>query len=335
MPAWIDLTARLARAPVVSIASIRGRARGAGSEFVLACDLRFASRENTLLGQFEVRMGFIPGGGPMARLSRLVGRGRALEILLVADDFDGPRAEQYGYVNRVIADDKLDDEVEEMASRLARFDREAIALTKSYVNQVTLPPDSELPPPLTDFREAFGRPGPVARLAKLEALGLNTDSDLERRLGTRVVEAAPDVMPESPARSDGIVLTHFIVSGDIERSRRFYTEVLGGRTVRSGEPSYVALANSWIIINVGGGPTDDKPAVTLETPPDPDRASSFPNIRVADIQAVYEEWSARGAEFLTPPKQHETEIRCYIRDPDGHLIEVGQTTLASGWRPPS
>jgi predicted enzyme related to lactoylglutathione lyase len=107
---------------------------------------------------------------------------------------------------------------------------------------------------------------------------------------------------------------------------RFYAEVLGGETVRKGEPSIVALANSWIIINVGGGPTDDKPTVTLETPRDPDRVSSFLNIRVADIEAVYAEWCARGAQFLTPPKEHETEIRCYIRDPDGHLIEVGQTT---------
>jgi catechol 2,3-dioxygenase-like lactoylglutathione lyase family enzyme len=133
-------------------------------------------------------------------------------------------------------------------------------------------------------------------------------------------------MAEFPAPSEGIALTHFIVSADVERSRRFYTEVLGGETVRAGEPSMVALANSWIIINVGGGPTDDKPTVILETPPDPNRVSSFLNIRVADINAVYDEWSARGAEFLTPPKQHATEIRCYIRDPDGHLIEVGQAT---------
>jgi catechol 2,3-dioxygenase-like lactoylglutathione lyase family enzyme len=135
-------------------------------------------------------------------------------------------------------------------------------------------------------------------------------------------------MAEFPAPKDGITLTHFIVSDDVGRSRRFYTEVLGGETVAAGEPSFVALANSWIIINVGGGPTDDKPTVVLETPPDPDRVSAFLNIRVADIQAVYDEWSARGAEFLTPPKQHESEIRCYIRDPDGHLIEVGQTTRA-------
>jgi catechol 2,3-dioxygenase-like lactoylglutathione lyase family enzyme len=136
-----------------------------------------------------------------------------------------------------------------------------------------------------------------------------------------------------------MVAAHFIVSDDVERSRRFYTEVLGGKTVISGEEgdevTYVSLANTWIIMNVGGGPTDDKPTVTLETPPDPDRVSSFLNIRVADIQAVYEEWSARGAEFLTPPKRHETEIRCYVRDPDGYIIEVGQTTLDRGWRPPS
>jgi enoyl-CoA hydratase/carnithine racemase len=117
---------------VVSIASIRGRARGAGSEFVLACDMRFASRENALLGQFEVGTGLVSGGRPMARLSRLVGHGRALEILLVADGLDGPRAEQYGYVNRVIADDRLDDEVDEIASRLARCDHDAIARTKSH-----------------------------------------------------------------------------------------------------------------------------------------------------------------------------------------------------------
>jgi enoyl-CoA hydratase/carnithine racemase len=134
MHAWLDLLVRLSRAPVVSIASIRGRARGAGSEFLLACDLRFASRENTLLGQFEVGLGVVPGGRPMARLSRLVGRGRALEILLVADDLDARRAEQYGYVNRTIADADLDDEVEAMASRLAIFDHEAIARTKSYVD---------------------------------------------------------------------------------------------------------------------------------------------------------------------------------------------------------
>lgn len=132
-------------------------------------------------------------------------------------------------------------------------------------------------------------------------------------------------MADFPRPKEGIVLTHFIVSDDVERSRRFYADVLGGETVRHGEPSCVALANGFIIINAGGGPTEDKPTVTLETPPDPDRVSAFLNIRVADIQAVYEEWSARGAEFLAPPEKRRTEYRCYMRDPDGHLIEVGQS----------
>jgi catechol 2,3-dioxygenase-like lactoylglutathione lyase family enzyme len=133
-------------------------------------------------------------------------------------------------------------------------------------------------------------------------------------------------MAEFPAPKEGMLLTHFIVSGDIERSRRFYTEVLGGELVLEGEPSIVALANGWVIINVGGGPTDDKPTVTLEAPNDPNRVSAFLNIRVADVQQVYADWSARGATFLTPPVDHGREIRCYVRDPDGHLIEVGQST---------
>src|SRR5262245_42370318 len=133
-------------------------------------------------------------------------------------------------------------------------------------------------------------------------------------------------MAERPNPSQGIVLTHFIVSDDVERSTGFYSAVLGGEVVRTGEPSIVQLANSWIIINVGGGPTVDKPDVILETPPDPTRSRSFLNIRVADIAQVYEDWSAKGAEFITPPQDMGSELRCYIRDPDGHLIEVGQTT---------
>ncbi len=133
-------------------------------------------------------------------------------------------------------------------------------------------------------------------------------------------------MAEFPAPKDGIVLTHFIVSNDIERSRRFYTEILGAELLLDGEPSIVQLANGWVIINVGGGPTDDKPTVTLEAPRDPNLVSSFLNIRVADIEAIYADWRARGAQFLTEPKDHGREIRCYLRDPDGHLIEVGQAT---------
>jgi catechol 2,3-dioxygenase-like lactoylglutathione lyase family enzyme len=137
-------------------------------------------------------------------------------------------------------------------------------------------------------------------------------------------------MAELPVPSEGIALTHFIVVDDIERSRAFYSDVLGGEVVLEGEPSMVQLANSWIIINVGGGPTEDKPDVVLEAPSDPNRTSAFLNIRVADIQSVYEDWKSKGAEFLTPPQQRAAEIRCYIRDPDGHLIEVGQTTADLG-----
>jgi catechol 2,3-dioxygenase-like lactoylglutathione lyase family enzyme len=133
-------------------------------------------------------------------------------------------------------------------------------------------------------------------------------------------------MTERPNPREGILLTHFIVSEDVVRSRTFYADVFGGEIVTEGEPSIVQLANSWIIINVGGGPTVDKPEVILETPPDLARASSFLNIRVADIQAVYDEWRSRGAAFITPPQDLGREIRCYIRDPDGHLIEVGQST---------
>jgi len=131
-------------------------------------------------------------------------------------------------------------------------------------------------------------------------------------------------MASLPTLSEGIVLTHFVVAADVGRAARFYSDVLGGEIVLAGEPTVVALANSSIIINVGGGPTDDKPNVTLEPPQNPDRVSSFLNIRVADIQAVYQTWSERGAHFLTPPIDRGQEIRCYLRDPDGHLIEVGQ-----------
>jgi catechol 2,3-dioxygenase-like lactoylglutathione lyase family enzyme len=134
-------------------------------------------------------------------------------------------------------------------------------------------------------------------------------------------------MADAPVPSEGILLTHFIVSNDVERSRRFYTEVLGGETVLQGEPSIVALANGWVTISPGGEPTEDKPTVTLEPPSDPDHASSFLNIRVADIGAVYDDWSARGAEFVTPPLDRGSEIRCYMRDPDSHLIEVGQLVV--------
>ena len=133
-----------------------------------------------------------------------------------------------------------------------------------------------------------------------------------------------------PRPETGFVVTHFLVVADQDRSREFYQAVFGAKVLRERDPVIMKLANSWLILNVGGGPTDDKPTVTLTTPPDPGQTSAFLNLRVADIAAVYREWSARGAEFLTEPKVHTTEIRAYIRDPDGHLIEVGQTTVRPG-----
>ncbi len=129
-----------------------------------------------------------------------------------------------------------------------------------------------------------------------------------------------------PAPQAGFVLTHFLVVSDQDRSRDFYQSVFGATVVRERDPVILKLANSWLLLNMGGGPTDDKPTVTLMTPAVSDRASAFLNIRVADIGAAYAGWSARGSEFLTEPKDHGREIRAYIRDPDGHLIEVGQTT---------
>ena len=129
-----------------------------------------------------------------------------------------------------------------------------------------------------------------------------------------------------PEPAEGFVVTHFLVVSDQDRSRDFYRDVFGAKVVMERDPVIMKIANSWLILNVGGGPTDDKPTVTLAPPADPDRASAFLNLRVADIAAVYAEWSARGAEFLTEPKVHASEIRAYIRDPDGHMIEVGQFT---------
>jgi lactoylglutathione lyase len=131
---------------------------------------------------------------------------------------------------------------------------------------------------------------------------------------------------EFPDPQSGFVVTHFLVVSDQDRSREFYRSVFGATVLLERDPVIMRLANSWLILNAGGGPTDDKPTVTLAPPEDPDRTSAFLNLRVADIAAAYEEWSAKGARFLTEPKDHGREIRAYIRDPDGHLIEVGQAT---------
>ncbi|MFE2378046.1 VOC family protein [Streptomyces sp. NPDC059398] len=135
-------------------------------------------------------------------------------------------------------------------------------------------------------------------------------------------------MPEEsfPAPESGMLLSYFLTVADVPRSRTFYTEVLGGELVLAENPCTVRLANSWLIMNPGGGPTPDKPGITLHPPDDRSAATCFLNIRVADIQAVYEEWSARGADFITEPIDRKAEIRCYLRDPDGYLIELGQAT---------
>jgi enoyl-CoA hydratase/carnithine racemase len=178
-----DMLARLSRAPVVSIASIRGRATGVGSELALASDMRFASREKALLSQWEVGAGLVPGGGPMARLPRLIGRGRALEVLLSADDIDGDLAERYGYVNRSFPDTELDAFVDTLATRIASFDKQAIAETKRLVDVNSLPPDAEIAPEWDSFLAALGRPAAQTRLQKLFAHGFHEAGDVETRLG--------------------------------------------------------------------------------------------------------------------------------------------------------
>src|SRR6202171_6820170 len=144
LPPLPDMLVRLSRAPVVSIVSIRGRATGVGSELALASDMRFASREKAILSQWEVGAGLVPGGGPMARLPRLIGRGRALEVLLGADDIRGDLAELYGYVNRAFPDTELDAFVDALAMRIASFNKQAIAETKDFANLASLPPDAEI-----------------------------------------------------------------------------------------------------------------------------------------------------------------------------------------------
>jgi catechol 2,3-dioxygenase-like lactoylglutathione lyase family enzyme len=129
-----------------------------------------------------------------------------------------------------------------------------------------------------------------------------------------------------PAPDEGFIVTHLFIVADQDRSRDFYSRVLGGKVIRERDPVAVRLGNSWVIINSGGGPTDDKPDVIAAPPQSAHVLTSGLNIRVADVWATYREWQARGAEFLTEPKDHGGEIRCYIKDPDGHLIEVGQST---------
>jgi enoyl-CoA hydratase/carnithine racemase len=183
-----DMLARLSRAPVVSIVSIRGRATGCGSELALASDMRFASREKAILSQWEVGAGLVPGGGPMARLPRLIGRGRALEVLLGADDIPGDLAERYGYVNRALPDSELDSFVEALAMRLASFDKQAIAETKRLVDIASLPSDAEIVPEWDAFIASVGRPAHQTRFKALMDRGFHRAGDVENRLGHYVGE---------------------------------------------------------------------------------------------------------------------------------------------------
>ena len=181
LPILMDTFVRLTKSPVVSIAKIRGCVRGVSSEFVLACDMRFASRENTRLGQPEVGVGVHPGGGGAERLPPLVGRGRALEIVLGASDFDGDTAERYGYVNRALPDAELDDFVDALARRIASFDRAAITAAKSLVNEVSLPSGDQLLDALNSFQTALTWPEAQQRIQVLLDRGLQRDEDFEKR----------------------------------------------------------------------------------------------------------------------------------------------------------
>jgi enoyl-CoA hydratase/carnithine racemase len=181
---WRDFVLRLSSAHVVSIAKVRGRTRGIGNEFVLACDMRFASRQNAVFGNPEVGVGLIPGGGALEWLPRLVGRSRALEIALTADDFDADIAERYGWVNRALDDDDLDPFVDAVARRLASFDREVLAAAKAQINRFGMPTAAELQSSNDMIFTILAWPGAQARRAKLRNLGYGIPSDFELNFGS-------------------------------------------------------------------------------------------------------------------------------------------------------
>jgi enoyl-CoA hydratase/carnithine racemase len=180
---WRDFVVRLSSTPVVSIAKIRGRTRGIGNEFVLACDMRFASRQNALFGNPEVGVGLIPGGGALEWLPRLVGRSRALEIVLSGDDFDADIAERYGWVNRTLDDDRLDSFVDTLAGRLASFDREVLAAAKAQINRFGMPTATELQSSNDMIFSILAWPSAQARRAKVRDIGYGVRSDFELNFG--------------------------------------------------------------------------------------------------------------------------------------------------------
>jgi enoyl-CoA hydratase/carnithine racemase len=189
---WPDLLVRLSRAPAVSIAKIRGRATGCGSELALACDMRFASREKTIMGHFEVGAGIVPGGAPMARLPRIIGRGRAMEVLMGADDIPGDLAERYGYVNRAFPDAELDAFVDSLAKRIATFDKQALSETKRFVDVASLPSDYEIGAEMVVCYDSVGRPETQRRIKLLLDRGLHKSGDVETRLGYHVGQLGKD-----------------------------------------------------------------------------------------------------------------------------------------------
>ena len=180
---WRDFVLRLSSTPVVSVAKIRGRTRGIGNEFVLACDMRFASRQSALFGQPEIGVGLVPGGGALEWLPRLVGRSRALEIVLSGDDFDADIAERYGWVNRTLDDDALDSFVDALARRLASFDRETLAAAKAQINRFGTPTAAELQSSNDLFFPLLALPGAQARRAKVRNVGYGVPSDFELNFG--------------------------------------------------------------------------------------------------------------------------------------------------------
>jgi enoyl-CoA hydratase/carnithine racemase len=182
LPPWPDFLARLTRAPVVSIALIRGRATGNGSEILLACDMGFVSREKAIISQWEVGVGMVAGGGPMARLPDLIGRNRAMEVLLSSDDIGGEQAEAYGYVNRALPDAELDAHVDALATRISGFDKWAIAQTKRLVN-TSLPADVELGAGWDACIASLGRPAAQDGIRALTERGFQSPGDVEDRLG--------------------------------------------------------------------------------------------------------------------------------------------------------
>lgn len=192
---WLDILLRVSKLPAVTISAIRGRARMAGSEFILATDIRFASRERAFIGQLEVGFGNVPGGGPAARLPGIVGRGRALEILLGGEDFDGELAERYGYVNRAVSDAEFEAFVERFARRVSNFDRRGLSDIKQFVNEASLPKDDVFPPQLEAFRRGAAAPSTQTRFKKAYELGLQKRSDLELRLGEYIGTLTADGWP--------------------------------------------------------------------------------------------------------------------------------------------